>query len=299
MSVYKFTRFGDELLPRYDPQRQLGPAPALPAVQSGFAGPFDARGGENTPPAVRMIEFTGTYIGDPDSVLVDESGAVLTDESDSTLTFDRSADIQVERLTRLIGETRRIERKRFADGALHYLAARLLAVDFQTRTRDGTRIATVSPRFETAQSAWHSAERSSVSGALDMSAAQISLEGVNSGLLAARQAVVTLTFSRRGASFSLFGAAGGRVWHWRLAFEESDPAAGAWQITAGPGFGISGPAGVSNPYTRFAVGDGHSVQPLIWLAPGLFRIEASEETDAASPGGGAVDLQIDFYEEYP
>ena len=205
----------------------------------------------------------------------------------------------MERLTRLIGETRRLERKRFADGALHYLAARLLAVDFQTRTRDGTRIATVSPRFETAQSAWHSAGRKSVSGALDMSAAQTSLEGVNSGLLPARQAVVTLTFSRRGTSFSLHGASGGRGWHWRFAFKESDPAAGAWQIAAGPDFGISGPARVSNPYARFAVGDGHSVQPLIWLAPGLFRIEAYEETDAANPGGGRVDLQVDFYEEYP
>ena len=228
MSVYQFTTFGDELLPRYDAQRQIGPAPALPAVQTGFAGPFDARSGRNTPPALRMIEFTGTYIGDPDATFVDESGNILTDESDNALTVDRSADIQIERLTRLIGETRRIERTRFADGALHYLTARLLSADFQTAHRDGTRIATVSPRFETAQAAWHSAERQSVSDALDMTQSQISVEGRNGGLLPARQAIVTLTFSQRGASFMLGGLSGGNGWHWRLDFEDSDPASGVW-----------------------------------------------------------------------
>ena len=287
------------MLPAYDAQRQIGPAPALPAVQTGFAGPFDARSGRNTPPAMRMIEFTGTYIGDPDAGLIDENGDNLTDEGDSPITFDRSADIQVERLTRLIGETRRIERKRFADGALHYLTARLLSADFQTRPRDGTRIATISPRFETARSAWYSAERKSVSGTLDMTSGAPSVEGNNAGLLPARQAIVTLTFSQRGTAFVLSGASGPFGWQWRLDFDAADAASGVWQITAGAEFGITDPARASNPYTRFSLGGGHNVQPLIWLAPGRFRVEAYEETDTANPGGGTVDLQVDFYEEYP
>ncbi len=299
MSVYRLTRFGDELLPRYDGHWQLSPAPALPAVKTGFAGPYDPRSGEHTPPAVRMVEFTGTYIGDPDAMLVDGAGAMLTDENGDLLTLDRSADIQVERLTRLTGETGLLERKRLSDGELHYLTARLLAVDFQTGPKDGTRIATVSPRFETAQAAWRSVARKSVRGALDMSAALISLEGQNAGLLAARQAVVSLSFSQRGTRFDLFGNSSGRVWHWRLDFDEGDPAAGVWQIAADNPLEITGPPSVRNPYTRFSVGSGHNVQPLIWLAPGTFRIEAGEETDASFPGGGTVDVQVDFFQEYP
>ena len=299
MSVYKYTRFGDAPLPLYDPQRQLGPAPALPAVRTGFAGPYDARSGGNTPPAARMIEFTGTYIGERDAGLADEDGNSLTDENDDILTIDRSVELQVERLTRLRGETRRLERKRLADGALHYLTARLLSVDFQTRARDGTRIATISPRFETAQANWHSAERKRVSGTLDMSSSAPSVAGDNAGLLPANQAIVTLTFSQRGSAFIIGGASGPYGWQWRLDFEATDPASGVWQITAGANIEITDPAGVRNPYTRFALGPGHNVQPLIWLASSRFRVEAYEETDIANPGGGSVGLQVDFHEEYP
>lgn len=296
MSVYRLTRFGDEILPRFNAQWQLSPAPALPAVRTGFAGPFDARGGLQSPPAARMIEFTGTFIGDPDQSLADESGNRLSDEGDSPLTFERSADIQVERLTRLIGETRRIERKRVADGALHYLTARLLSADFQTRPADGTRIATISPRFESAQAAWYSAARKRVSGTIDMGSNDPALSFDNDGLLPARQAIVTLSFSQRGTAFILHGISGPYIWQWRLTFDESDPAAVDWQITAGPDFGIEGGA---NAYTRFSLGGAHNVQPLIWLAPGRFRIEAVEETDTANPGRGTVGLEVEFYEEYP
>ena len=299
MSVYRLTRFGDELLPRFDGRWQLSPAPALPAVQTGFAGPFDARNGAETPPAVRMVEFTGTFVGYPDQAFSDELGNTLTDENDDVLTFERTAELQVERLTRLRGQTMRIQRERLSDKALHFLTARLLAVDFQTGVADGTRIATVSPRFETAQDAWRSASRKTVTGSLDMSSAQITLSGQNDGLLPARQAIVELTFSRRGTSFDLFGAGGLNAWHWRLDFDDADPAAGTWTIAADTLFEISGPDGVDNAYSRWSVGDGHTVQPLIWLAPGSFRIEAFEEVDTTNTGGGTVDVDLQFYEEYP
>ena len=297
MSVYRLTRFGDELLPRFNAQWPLSPAPALPAVQTGFAGPFDARGGRPSPPAVRMIEFTGTYIGDPDQGLSDESGNRLTDESDNPLTLERSAEIQVERLTRLRGQSMPIERERLSDKARHYLTARLLAVDFQTRVADGTRIATVSPRFETAQDAWRSADRRTVTGSLDMSAAQSVVKGRNEGLLPARQAIVTLTFSNRGASFDLWGADGGQAWHWRLEFAAGDPAAGTWVVSADASLEIS--SAVANAYSRWSVGPGHTVQPLIWLAPGEFWVEAVEEVDAINTGRGTVDVDLQFFEEYP
>jgi len=297
MSVYRLTRFGDEILPRFNGQWQLSPAPALPAVQTGFAGPFDARGGQPSPPAVRMIEFTGTYIGDPDQAFADESGNRLTDESNNPLTFERSAEIQVERLTRMRGQSMRIERERLSDKARHYLTARLLAVDFQTRVADAIRIATVSPRFETAQDAWRSANRKTVTGSLDMSASQSVIKGTNDGLLPARQATVRLTFSNRGTSFDIFGADGVQAWHWRFKFASEDPAAGIWEVTADTSLEIS--AAVANAYSRWSAGSGHTVQPLIWLAPGEFWIEAVEEVDATNTGRGTVAVDLQFYEEYP
>ena len=298
MSVYRLTRFGDELLPRFNAQWPLSPAPALPAVRTGFAGPFDVRGGKLSPPAVRMIEFTGTYIGEPDQSFLDESGNRLTDEGDNPLTVERSAEIQVERLSRLRGQSMRIERERLSDAARHYLTARLLAIDFQTRVSDGTRIATVSPRFETAQDAWRSAARKTVTGSLDMSAHQRVVKGRNDGLLPARQAVVKLTFSNRGTRFDIFGTDGLQAWHWRLNFAGGDPSAGAWTVTAGASLEISS-AGVANPYTRWSPGPGHTVQPLIWLAPGEFWIEAIEEVDTTNTGLGTVDVEVQFFEEYP
>ena len=299
MSVYKFTKFRDEILPRYDPQRQLGPAPALPAVQMGFAGPFDGLAYSVAPPALRMIEFTGTYIGDPDAALLDESGAILTDESDDPLTVDRSVSRQVERLTRLRGHSGDLERQDLLNGDLHYLTARLLSVDFQTAVGDATRIATVSPRFEAAQTNWRSAARTSLEGTLDMSTANPHVVGQNDGLLAATQAIVSLTFSRRGATFRLHGENGGQAWHWELVFDATDPASGAWGIEADDQLLIAGPAGVATPYTRFSLGEGHSVRALIWLAPGAFRIEASEEVDSTNTGGGTVQISTDFFTEYP
>ncbi|MDE2901797.1 MAG: hypothetical protein OXP73_02080 [Chloroflexota bacterium] len=245
-----------------------------------------------------MIEFTGTYVGDPDQGFSDESNNRLTDESDNPLTLERSAEMQVERLTHLRGRWMAIERERLSDKARHYLTARLLAVDFQTRVTDGTRIATVSPRFETAQDAWRSATRRTVTGSLDMSAHQRVVKGKNAGLLPARQAIVSLTFSRRGTRFDLFGADGRQAWHWRLKFDSSDPAAGTWVLTAGASLEVS-TVDIANAYSRWSPGPGHTVQPLIWLAPGEFWIEAIEEVDATNTGAGTVDVEVQFFEEYP
>ena len=131
-----------------------------------------------------------------------------------------------------------------------------------------------------------------------MSAAQSVVKGQNAGLLPARQAVVELTFSRRGTSFDLWGTDGVQAWHWRLKFASGDPAAGAWVVTAGASLEISS-VGVDNAYARWSPGPGHTVQPLIWLPPGEFRIEASEEVDATNTGKGAVDVDLQFFEEYP
>ncbi len=299
MSVYRLTRFGDELLPRFDAHWQLSPAPAEPAVRKGFAGPFDARTGRITRPAARMVEFTATYLGNPDAQLTDEDGLLLTDESDNVLTVDQSAEIQVERLTRLRGQLHLLERTRLNDGARHYLPARLLSVDHQTRIGDGSRIATISPRFETAAPNWRSAARRTATATLDMSGATTALEGQNSGLVAATQAILELTFSRRGSTFS-FGILGTQAfWHWVLTFEEDDPASGTWRIDAGDALTIEAPSSVRNPYTRWNLGAAHTAYKDAWIPPGAFRLEASEETSTSSPGGGMVDVSLQFYEEYP
>ena len=299
MSVYRLTRFGDELLPRFDGHWQLSPAPALPAIRKGFAGPFDARIGRMTQPAARMVEFTATYLGNPDSQLTDEDGRLLTDESDNVLSLDQSADIQVERLTRLRGQMHLLERTRQSDGAKHYLPARLLSVDHQTRIPDGSRIATISPRFETAAASWRSADKRTVTASLDMSSAVPQLEGHNNGLMAATQAILELTFSRRGTSFSLAVLGAQAVWHWLLTFQENDPASGTWRIDAGDALDVSAPSAVDNPYTRWSLGPAHTASEFVWIPPGAFRLEVFEEASASALGEGTVDVRLQFYEEYP
>ena len=299
MSVYRLTKFGDEILPRFNADWDMSPAPALPAVRTGFAGPFDALPGVASTPGARMVQFSGVYVGDPPAQLVDENGADLVDENGDLLIIDRSVDLQVERLTRMIGQTQEIERLRLADGTRHYLRARLLSVDFGTGPGDGDRLATVAPRFEAAQAAWRSATRKRVSATIDMSSSQRRLEGQNAGLLAARQAIVSLTFERRGTSFELSATGGGGTWHWRLAFDEDDPSDGTWQIDAGEALLVFGPAGVENAYSRWSFGDEHSVQPAVWIPAGAFRLQLSEEVDTSNTGQGDVDISVEFYEEYP
>ena len=299
MSVYKLRKFGDELLPVLDAQWQLAPAPARAAVQNGLAGPYDAAQGAKTPSAVRMIEFTGTYIGDPDAQLRDEAGEILQDENGNDLVVDQSLEPQVERLTSMMGQTALIERQRLSDRSLHYLAARLLSIDLATRPADGSRIATLLPRFETAQAAWHSGSRQSLTGTLDMSLADPAIAGANAGLLPATRAIVTLEVERRGTSLDLWGLGGdGQSWHWRLAFDETDAAAGIWHFDVDAGLAIQGPGG-GNVYSRWTLGEGHTIDPLIWLAPGAFTIGASEEVDTTNTGGGDIDVTVQYYEEYP
>lgn len=192
---WKFSRFGDVLLPTFDPTTDLSPGEVESTLLLTAGGALDLYAGRTRLPSRVAHGMQGTYFGET-TYWVTHLGSYMVDHDGTYIVSGLGPSIlrrQVQALKRRLGQVDSLYRERLEDGLEQYKSARLLGVPHTLEKEDGAVVARVSARFESVQAGWRDASATSV--AVTLAVGDRGLVAHNDGDIDIEDATLTIAAS--------------------------------------------------------------------------------------------------------
>lgn len=192
---YRYTTFDGVSLPAARPEDDLGVGSVPSTLLDSLGGVFDYTGGTRRLPKRHSIAYRGKYVGDANTIWVDETGAEIVDENGDNFSFgaDYIANLREQRDSIMvkIGVHGQLIRQREEDGLEQYKMAQLLDAKYVRTVEDVNRVANMDIIFEAPGTPWRRTTATTTTDSLSSGANTVAV--TVSGAEQVRDAVITIT----------------------------------------------------------------------------------------------------------
>lgn len=192
---YRYTTFDGVNLPKYRPEDDLGVGSVSSTLLDSLGGVFDYTGGTRRLPKRHNIAYRGKYVGDADTLWVDESGIEYVDENGNNYTIgaDYIGNLREQRdsIMAKIGVWGVLIRRREEDSLEQYKLAHLLDAKYIRTVEDVNRVANIEIAIEAPGTPWKRTTPTTTSDSLATGANTLAV--TVSGTEQVRDAVITIT----------------------------------------------------------------------------------------------------------
>jgi membrane-associated phospholipid phosphatase len=278
MASYQIYKFGDVLLPVYEPDQNQTPGAVDSTLHVSMGGYFDTYGSETRRPTRRRLSVAGHYTG-ATSYEVDASGNQVVDHSGNYLIAGDATQVlraSLDALTAVVGVRDSLWRRRWDDTTvLQWVTARLLSLKLETDSKHRTINQPVEAIFETTMAAWR-AETATTTAASLVADGWLGLTVEVDGNVEVEDGVLTITSSGTITDVQIGCAAQGIDLRWTGSLTLGRVLvidAGAQTVTENG----------EDAYSGFSFGSGHSADGWLPLAVGANALAIwSDDAGSAS-----------------